>query len=331
MQHLAQDSATQLALLHVNGKLQGGRRSAQPGRIGWTGVALGIAALLPLGLGTSSEATTTHTQSNLSEVYQTQGVSPGVDPKAVAQRWRQAEVNVVLDASLAHVSPAALALIEGSFQAWNDTGAMLPAVRFESGTGAAPSIKPDGKNTILVAPITYEGHENDLAITIGFSHPRTGEISEADIVINQKHVFKTVTRGEAEQSCRTSASSVLPADQESCTGSLASDACGESYDLSSVLTHEVGHFWGLGENYDDTQATMFSCTSACEVHKRDLKAVDVDEITALYDSPVREAGVGGCTIAHGTRHPTPWPQGAWMLCALLAATATTRRLTSRRP
>lgn len=323
MQDLAKKSTTHLGLPDTSGTPQRAVHSAQRGRLGWTALALGGATLMLLGLGISSEATA-KTRSNLSEVYHTQEVTQPVEPNAVAQRWHQTEVSVVLDASLAQVSPQAIALIEASFQAWNDTGAALPAVRFEQGTGALPSIKPDGKNTVLVAPITYEGHENDLAITIAFSHPATGKISEADIVINQKHLFKTITHVEAEQSSSTSRSALQPADQESCTGSLASDACGESYDLSSVITHEVGHFWGLGENYEDTRATMFSCTSACEVHKRDLKAVDVDEITVLYDSSSLEEPAG-CTTAHPTRGPVPVREGAWLLCVALAATTVVRR------
>jgi len=287
-------------------------------------MATGSVTLLLLGLGVSHEATA-RTQSNLSELSHTQSVTPKPEPATVAQRWHQAEVSVVLDASLAQVSHQAPEIIEAAFQAWNDTGAILPGVRVEQGSGTSLSLKPDGKNTILVAPITYPGHQDDLAITIAFSHPKTGKISEADIVINQKHLFKSITQDEAERSCDSSPSSRLPAEQESCTGSLASNACGESYDLSSVLTHEVGHFWGLGENYEDTRATMFSCTSACEVHKRDLAVIDGDEITALYADSASVEAAAGCMSAQGGGGPAPLHQRTWLLCGLLAAATVVRR------
>ncbi|HXS16971.1 MAG TPA: matrixin family metalloprotease [Polyangiaceae bacterium] len=276
-----------------------------------------------LSFSTLSQATT-KTHGSVSEASRNQNSTSRATAPAVMQRWHQGEVRVVLDSSLQQLPVAALKLIEDSFQTWNDTGATLPVVTFESGVGAKPSLEPDGKNTVLVAPITYAGHETDLAITIAFSHPKTGKISEADIIINQKYVFKTVSSVEAERSCRAFVLDAVPSDQESCTGSLASDACSESYDLLSVVTHEVGHFWGLGENYEDTRATMFSCTSACEVHKRDLNTVDVDEITARYDAASFEEPAG-CTTAQIARGAAPTRYGTWLLCALLATTALARR------
>lgn len=234
------------------------------------------------------------------------------------QSWRKSELIVILDDSLDQLPVGSDVLIEAVFQTWRDTGASLPNVSFERGHGAKPSLKPDGKSTVMLAPIDFEGHETDLAITIGFSSPVSGEISEADIVINRKHLFKVISELEVQESASGLLATAGPMEQESCTGSLISAACDDSYDLENVLTHEVGHFFGLGENYDDTRATMFSCTSACEIHKRDLSNVDVAEITALYDVALDQPQAG-CTGAQIGGHPKYMRRhslGMWSLLGL---------------
>lgn len=247
----------------------------------------------------------------------------------VQQRWNKHEVEVILDSSLHPLSPHIKHIVESAFGTWSNTGAALPTLRFVQGHGAVASLEPDGKSTVLVAPITFPGHESDLAITIGFSNPQTGEVSEADIVINAAHVFSSVPERAVEASGRLAGSLYTPIDQESCAGSLDSRGCDSSYDLQNVLTHEAGHFFGLGENYDDTRATMFSCTSACETHKQDLAHSDAENIVALYASrtePVA-AGCSGVQIGgDGTRSRLGLFTG-WLLLGLFAWSR--RRLASR--
>jgi hypothetical protein len=54
------------------------------------------------------------------------------------------------------------------------------------------------------------------------------------------------------------------------------------YDVASVVTHEIGHFWGLGEDMLDTTATMYFSTPPCNVIKRQLKLDDVKAVSSLY-------------------------------------------------
>jgi Matrixin len=203
-------------------------------------------------------------------------------PGSVEQRWHRERLTLVFDESLKELREDPSELVARSLDTWKDSGADLPSLDFETGRGAKPSLTPDGKNSLLVAPIDFPGHETDLAVTVGFSNPKTGEISEADIIINSRHRFLRLGKEQVDSSFQ---------EPESCAGSADGLACDQSYDLENVLTHEFGHFFGLGENFEDSRATMFSCTSACEVHKRDLSSVDRDAITTLY-APAPEATVG---------------------------------------
>ncbi len=266
--------------------------------------AFGLAAALTFSLIAQESHTAADERSSASNTQEHS------DADLLRQRWRQMNVTVALDDSLRVLGPDVEKIIKSSFITWEDTGAGLPQIEFVETSGAAASLKPDGQSTVLVAPIEFEGHESDLAITIGFSNPNTGEVTEADIVVNSKHVFSSVQRSEAVQSGQLTASGTSPEDQESCRGNLDASACASSYDLANVLTHEVGHFFGLGENYEEPRSTMFSCTSACEIHKRDLEPADVDSMIILYIEQPTQAAVG-CSGVQIASSPIPTRFGAW--------------------
>src|SRR5258708_4612216 len=83
------------------------------------------------------------------------------------------------------------------------------------------------------------------------------------------------------------------------------------FDLQSVVTHEIGHFFGLGEDFDDTRATMFIKTRPGEIHKRALTSVDSDVISTLYAAaPASSQAGGGCGRSQVA--PTAPNQTAWV-------------------
>lgn len=284
--------------------------------------ALGLAAALTFSLlAEESHTASDHGSSGADSTDQST-----LEP--VLQRWRTTNVVVALDDSLKALGPDIERAIKGSFITWENTGAGLPAVEFIETSGAIASLKPDGQSTVLFAPIEFEGHESDLAITIGFSNPNTGEISEADIVINSRHRFASVQRSETLSSGKRMSSILSPEDQESCTGSLDAGACSASYDLPNVLTHEVGHFFGLGENYDEPRTTMFSCTSACEIHKRDLEPADVDSMIVLYIEQPTQPAAAGCSGVQMAISPVSTRSSAWLGWLALFSLGAWRRIRS---
>ena len=91
------------------------------------------------------------------------------------------EVEVVIDDSVQAITPEAEQAIVQAFGAWLSASPHLPELNIEHGRGLKPRLDPDGVNAVVYAPIEFPGHEDDLAITIGFSDEETGEITEADI------------------------------------------------------------------------------------------------------------------------------------------------------
>ncbi len=65
----------------------------------------------------------------------------------------------------------------------------------------------------------------------------------------------------------------------------------ENIDLRNVITHEAGHFFGLGHTQNDTTATMFAVAPPGEIDKRTLSTDDIEGMCAIY--PPTSAG-GNC-------------------------------------
>lgn len=223
-------------------------------------------------------------------------------------RWRAEQSKVTIDASVEKLGPQAVNAVQGAFGTWLGSDPKLPGLTFDTTRGARVALEPDGKNTVLVAPIALRGHEHDLAVTLTYSDERTGAIVEADIVINSEHAFRVLSPGEGDDDSVGDSGGDRARRGSCASGGGDANRCKDgAYDLQNVVTHEVGHFFGLGEELTDNRASMYYCTSRCETHKRVLAPADTGSIASLYlaaaDGPEAEsespAGCGGARI--GTR------------------------------
>lgn len=95
-----------------------------------------------------------------------------------------------------------------------------------------------------------------FAVTLVWHDPNSGEIWDADMEINE-------LRGPY---------GVCPA--EGCPDGLV--------DLPNVLTHEMGHYFGLAHTPDDALATMWASAEPDETLKRDLRPDDIEGLCAIY-------------------------------------------------
>ena len=186
----------------------------------------------------------------------------GSDGESV--RWHARKSKVYFDASLDNAGKHAREAVQLGFGTWVGSGAKLPSLDFDSTKGATFGQVPNGKSEVMYGPITLAGHENDLALTVTFSDPRTGEVVESDMIFNNKHPYGILPYGGPAASVQNTAS------------------CDQKYDLQSVATHEAGHFFGLGEDFDVKPATMYYTTGRCETNKRVLQGSDETTMNALY-------------------------------------------------
>lgn len=215
--------------------------------------------------------------------------------------WRESAITVVADPSLAALGPGAVKTVTQAFAAWNAvSGAYAPVVTVVEGTADEIGYH-DGVNrcTVRYLPKGYAPAGKALAITLS-SLDGAGQLLDADIVIN----------GGEERPF------ALPAeeDDEGEGGSQGQHGKGHgTYDLQSVLTHEVGHFFGLDENREDPAVTMYFETGRDEVEKRDLEPDDEAGLRYLYPT----ASTSGAMCSTGAPGSAPRGGAAALLLAAL--------------
>lgn len=166
--------------------------------------------------------------------------------------WRQEAVTISLHASMADRFPdgEAEAALSAAIATWSEAGAG-PELIFAGWTEKEPGHRrgAPSNGVYLLDPWPYE--KNLLAVTVSSFDTRTGELLDADILVN----------GEE-------------------------DICGRGdpsrYDLSTILAHELGHLLGLGEAEMNPSATMYPRIARGDRRAVIASAADLEGIRALY-------------------------------------------------
>jgi len=241
-----------------------GRRRALAGAVGLSLIALAgaVAHVRP------------HASRTLPAVWVSGAPGVRTTPSGAHERWAvAAPVTIVLDGSLDAETKEAVRLSLGS---WIASVPGLPPVTVDGRTDKGRAAQ-DGVNRILRGPIKIPGHEHDVAATITYAEDHTGAIVEADVILNSEYEFG-VLDGAGD-------------DKTSCAG---------RYDVQNVVTHEAGHFFGLGEELTDQNATMYVRSLPCQTHKRALTPLDTTALGALYpESAAGGAGLAGAASGDG--------------------------------
>lgn len=194
-------------------------------------------------------------------------------------RWKQntVMVNVEDTVDLLGEEGEAFEAVVRAATAWQNAPGILPTLVVQRGPADPIGYRRNGrnKNTVRYAPDGDPLANGALAITVITFDAHAKEILDADVVLNGEHGFSFFSQDARNQGMST-------------------------YDLQNVLTHELGHMLGLGEDMTDVDATMYAYSQPGETGKRDLEVVDKDSIAALYseafDSEM-EGGCGGAAIA----------------------------------
>jgi hypothetical protein len=253
--------------------------------------------------------------------------SPGyrMSKSGKPQLWQKKALTIHLDHSLHKVG--ATEAVMHAFGRWVESDARLPDIAFESG-GTSAEPKRDGKSTISFARITAPGHERDLAITMTYSEEQSGEIVEADIVINSMYSVGVLQAREDQWRRNRSGHDDDHDDDRTGATTMKDESadCQNRYDVQNIVTHEAGHFFGLGEDPVERDATMFQKIDQCETHKRVLSTTDVAAVSALYagaeDPEEAAAGPRACAFVGA---PAGTSGLTWAGLVVLGAWASRRR------
>jgi hypothetical protein len=208
-------------------------------------------------------------------------------PVAAAElqvKWPTKSIQIALSTSLTAPSPAIKAdsdvvgAVRRALASWSRAA----NVSFVEVTSKLQSVSPvgagDGVSLITVAAtgenLALFSERNTTARTRVFYDPDTGDISEADIVINP-----------------------FPYSPEASL-QFSTDSTPGTYDLESTLAHELGHFLGLGHSHV-IGATM-QATQALNgtyglpaITERTLSDADQAAARSLYETPDKVGSIEG--------------------------------------
>jgi MYXO-CTERM domain-containing protein len=187
----------------------------------------------------------------------------------LSQAWNQRCIPYFIstNGSLLDGEPRRQLLLQ-SFRVWT-TPACTDLSFMDFGyTEQAPGFNPNSDdNQNIVISVESEAESNalftrgELAITVTSFNTVTGEIFDADIMINAfEFAFEDV------------------ASTDECE-----DKAQQPYDLRNTLVHEIGHLIGF-EHDQDESSTMFASAPECETKKRDLTLDNSNGVCTVYGS-----------------------------------------------
>jgi hypothetical protein len=200
-------------------------------------------------------------------------------------RWNRKTITIALSSSLTspNTSLKPESDVVGAIHRALETWSIAAEITFVEVPSRAQSISApghgDGVNLITVAAtaenLAIFGDEGSPARTRVFHDAVTGEISEADIVINP-----------------------YPFSAGGAPLEFSTDGTPGTYDLQSTLTHEIGHLLGLnhslviGASMNATQA-LNGFFGLPAISERTLSETDRAAVKSIYGSPGNTGSIEG--------------------------------------
>ncbi len=231
--------------------------------------------------------------------------------------------------------------IDASFDSWTSVRCQGVPIEIEIerlkdlSRCSVPQHNPDGPNLNSIAFVSDwldRGNPPEaFALTSVWHDKATGEILDVDMEMNEDPELEGILGKFG----------ICPAPIETRAGELPLCAVDGLVDIQNVVTHEAGHFLGLGHS-EDLRSVMRFQAETRDLSKRTLEADDIEGICAIYppgslpeqcDFAPRngkslqcyepQAANGcGCRAAGSPGDDSSWP---WILAALLPAAILLRR------
>jgi hypothetical protein len=292
-----------------------------------------VPAVAAVGLVGGVLAATHHRAETAKPVTRRAFAAPGVKEtdSGSAVRWRQDALDVLIDKSFSDL--AGTGVYWAAVDAWRATGAVLPSISTSQAGDRKVGYDPDGKNenVVVYAPYGWSRAKGALAITVLTFDDMSGRIVDGDVLLNGGgRFFATFDHDESDQS--GSGVSIEGANDSADSDANTTSGHTPRFDVQNVLTHELGHFFGLGEDYSDDRATMYASTRPGETNKRVVSTADGSVVTALYaespdgaSSSLVKGGCGGAKVARGNSPTGPALTGFAAATAGLLLLAASRR------
>ena len=235
-------------------------------------------------------------------------------PSGKPVRWGTDTVELTISPSIDAVAPGARQALETAIQGWS-RAPHAPKIVLRSG-GADMKPAYDGTNLVYYAPEGFLPAGRALAVTVLTFDDVTGEILDADIVINGRRGLEVLAE---------SAKAASGAHAVSTEGGSESEHEGASFDLAHVFAHETGHVLGLSDEPKNADALMFPFTMPGDASHRLPSDDDVAGVAQAYagPSPAAAPAHGGCAVSRDSS--SAWPIGFFATFALMIAVARAKR------
>lgn len=158
------------------------------------------------------------------------------------------------------LQPYVETIVDNSFDAWQASTVPVAVSRYSDSAIGRQGL--DGVNLIAWGRTSGSA----LAVTYTWYYPESGEVVETDTIMNKKFGWSW-------------------SDPAGWTDSSSTCAYTGVYDAQNIMTHELGHWFGLLDHYsaEYTDNTMYGYGSKAETKKDTLTAGDIAGLEAIYN------------------------------------------------